>query len=246
MTTRINKFGKLAEMKFVLLLMFIAISWTTKAKPRFIQIDSVLNHSQSMEFGKIVEYSDSTLIYQVEYIKTVNNQVVVTKEKRKAKLRFYSNSFIGLLTAGGLPEINDSCLLVIDTLGFVTLFGKEIKEHIVFWSPLYTGSECLIKHSELFATYEKGNEVDGDSDLLLSWGSVKISLDDFYAFFQLRIIECGRILFQDKKALFIPDFAYSRAYTITNWIDFDLEDESTYCIQGDLRKSSLTIIRRIE
>ncbi|MFM2388303.1 MAG: hypothetical protein RL660_3060 [Bacteroidota bacterium] len=215
------------------------------AKPRFVDIDAELKNASTIEFCKIIDYTDSNIVYEKDFLKTTGNIVETKRVKSIAKLSSYEKSFIGIMVTGGIPKINENCLIVIDTSGFVSLFGKKINENIIFWSPIYTGSACLIKHSELFTTYEKYNDVDSNKDLLLTWTSVKISFDDFNKNFKHRIIECGSALFKEKKVLFIPDLVDGRAYEIENAKEFDIKDKSNFCIEGDLLETKVTIVKRI-
>lgn len=168
-------------MKKILLLIILAVSQLANAKPRIINIDEELMFSNSIEHCKIVSFSDSTINYELSYNKIDGNSKTSNSILlRTAKLKGFNRNIIGFEASGSLPKLGQICYIVIDTLGFVSLFGIENEGFIIFWSPIYTGSECLIRHSKLFICDDKVFEIDNYPNFSSCWSNVKISITDFF------------------------------------------------------------------
>ncbi len=137
-----------------------------------------------------------------------------------------------------MPKLGQSCYIVIDSLNFVTLFGIEKDTAITFWSPIYTGSECLIKHSNLFNCNKESSAIHTNSNLTYCYTSIYISISNFLNNFNHSKIECGRIMFQNGEILFIPDFADSSVYTITDK-KLNCKDGQKVCVEFKIIKEKI-------
>ena len=234
-------------MRYYFLIVFIlTASQLVNAKPRIIDIDEELKKANSIEYCKIVSYNDSIIRYELTYLKkSYDSTTSMPTLLRTAMLKGYDKNLIGLYTSGSLPKLGQKCYIVIDSIGFVSLLGIEKENFIYFWSPIYTGSECLIKYSKLFICSEKGNEINNDTNSNRCWTSVKISISDFIDNISHNVIECGSILVQNGKTIFIPDFADSRVYTISDE-KLNLKDGQKLCVEWKKLKYNAEIIRQIE
>lgn len=233
-------------MKITLTLLLTLIITRLNAKPRIINIDNELTIAQRIEFCNIISFNDSSIKYEVTYLKS-DSKGIATNQKiyKSAKLHLYQNSLIGTFQSGSLPKIGQNCYIVIDSMNFVSLFGVTKENSILFWSPIYTESACLIKHSSLFTSSDKLNAIDREPKLGMCWTSVTIFVIDFVENFKLNFIECGIILFQENKILFIPDFADSRAYSIKDK-SYNFKNGQKLCLEWNGNKNTNEIIKQIE
>jgi hypothetical protein len=233
-------------MKNLILIIALSVSQLTNVKPRIIDIDKELKTANSIEYCRIINYDDSIISYELTYLKTSSESITsMPTLLRTARLTGYDKNLIGLYSSGSLPKLGQNCYIVIDSIGIVSLLGIAKDNFIYFWSPINTGSECIIKHSTLFSCAEKGNEIDNDTNTFRCWTSVKISISDFIDNISHNAIECGSIMVQDGKTIFIPDFAHSSAYTISDQT-IGLKDGQKLCIEWKKLKYNAEIIRQIE
>lgn len=222
------------------------ISLFANAKPRIINIDEELKNAKSIEYCRIINFTDSIIYYELTYLKVVSNSTFSSPTlSRTAKLKAFERSMSGTRTSGSLPNLGEACYIIIDSLGFVSLFGIEEGGYVSFWSPIYTGSECLIRHSQLFICANKTAQVETGSNIFTCWTSVKISIGDFLENITRNLIECGSILIQSDTIMFIPDFAGSRAYTIKS-PKLKFQDGQKLCVEWKVLKYDVELITQIE
>ncbi len=208
----------------LLLVTVLAYGLAVNANPITLDIDKELKAARTIAIGTIESYTDTSLFFRMS---DTDNTKFFT-----AKLKPYRKSFIETEKTGGIPHVNSSVLIVIDSNNFVSLFAKVMLENsqFIFWSPVYNGSECLFIFNDNFkadtlttaelmlinpcdqpAKFEKVNK---------SSGKVFISFTLFCFNYTFDTYETGRINIQGEDILFIPSFAFGKFYRIKNKSSF--------------------------
>ncbi len=216
------------------------------SKPLAVNVDSILKYAQIVEHAKISAFSDSTITYHSVFLRTNGSKINRVTDAKIAKLVSYKIAIEDRIFSGGVPKLNERCVIVIDTNGYVRLFGKYDEEDIIFWSPISTGSECILEHSNLFKATQQTSVIDTNKHINRSWANVTIRSETLRLFFEIQVSVCGKILFQNNEILFIPNLADSRAYTLTNTQNFKLKHHQVTCIEGYLKDNVFRIVNAIE
>lgn len=116
----------------------------TFARPRFVNLDYELSYAKFVGLVAVNDFDTlgNIKFTSIEYNDTISFAYVGAEFSDRAMF-----SRPDLFLTASLPSIGDTVLVVIDSLGKVSLFAKQIEIYYRFWSPWITGSLALFSFS---------------------------------------------------------------------------------------------------
>ncbi len=132
----------------------------TIARPRFLNLDYELANSKFVGLVVVNNYDSlgNIKFLSVEYKDTTTFAYVAADATDR-----YLFSNPDLFLTASLPSKGDTVLIVLDSLGRVSLFAKETGNYYRFWSPWITGSLVLFSFLPPAIPIDKKNEIKKSS-----------------------------------------------------------------------------------
>lgn len=197
-----------------------------KAKPRIVYLDKELKNAMYIDFIKVIDYTDSTIVFQeienfagyysYEWFNTENfvlkaksDTAYLTSKIQKGQLGFDK------FTTGYMPQKGEEVLIVINKENQVSLFANLKNSVFRFWSPFFTRSTALFYFKEPALKLENK---DGITDRLgeyeTCWGGCLLSKSELltYAHKENSKVYRGKTVMDSGKALFIWEISGSEAF----------------------------------
>jgi len=220
---------------------------STQGQARIVDIDAELRAAKTVAFATVDSYTDSTITFKQMAVSAPDRLFV-------SRLKTFDKAFIGKQETGGLPPENSDVIVVVDSNNYVSLFARRVsdKPGVHFWSPIYTGSDCIFKYNKFF--YRDSlpkEEYDGERppwdssayffDFRQSSGKVSISSLRFHYNYRCDVYITGDIRKDRNRLIFVPVITDSEFYVIKNGSEFESMIGKRIVAFGKLSLSSFYI-----
>jgi hypothetical protein len=143
------------------------------SKPRTVDLEKEITGSSIIVYAEVMEYTDTAVVF-----KTATTQTLISA-KTRGKITPTVLTGDKYLTASW-PFIGGKVLVVVNNVGYISLFAKRIENNYRFWSPAFTGSLALFRFKQPASCLADGQGIDQDENatMLTCWDGCLLPINE--------------------------------------------------------------------